>query len=533
MIDHLLKETSGKIDILGISETHLNSDIVQGEITVDGYTFIRKDRKTGPGGGVGCFIRNDLGWQRRTDLENDGVEAIWLEIFIKHARPLLVCNIYRPPITSKHLIPEFETIFEDMISTGVCEDKETILLGDMNADYLQQSKDKNIKRIISTNGLKQLIEKPTRVTKDSSTLIDIIATSHEQNILKSMTFANSIRDHDLVGMIMKKNNRKFKPRTIYTRNFAKYNEANYKADLRHLDWKNVTQESNVNKAWDIFKSLWKSVIDKHAPLIKKRVRGRESPWFTNEIKIKAHERDYYLRKARRTNKEIDWSTYRRLRNDVTRSIRQSKANYSRQIFRENINTPRKFWSQIKKCFPTKGTKEAGCKVFNVDGKRSSNVKEIANGFCKFFTNIGKNLQNVLPKLTDIAWTHHDHSNSKRKLNPQNCTFTFQRVSSKEIKDIMRKLNRKKAQGYDEIPTSFVKDGADILAGPLASLINRCLANSRFPSAEKCSKVIPVYKSEERSLLDNYRPISILPVKKIISFQKISLVFEPAHRLSML
>ena len=318
----------------------------------------------------------------------------------------------------------------------------------MNADYLQQSKDKNIKRIISTNGLlKQLIEKPTRVTKDSSTLIDIIATSHEQNILKTMTFANSISDHDLVGMIMKKNNRKFKPRTIYTRNFAKYNEANYKADLRHLDWKNITQESDVNKAWDIFKSLWKSVIDKHAPLIKKRVRGRESPWFTNEIKIKAHERDYYL----------------------------------------------------------------SCKVFNVDGKRSSNVKEIANGFCKFFTNIGKNLQNVLPKLTDIAWTHHDHSNSKRKLNPQNCTFTFQRVSSKEIKDIMRKLNRKKAQGYDEIPTSFIKDGADILADPLACLINRCLANSRFPSAGKCSKVIPVYKSEERSLLDNYRPISILPV----------------------
>ena len=135
---------------MGISETHLNSNIVQGEITVNGYTFIRKDRKTGPGGGVGCFIRNDLGWQRRTDLENDGVKAIWLEIFIKHARPLLVCNIYRPPITSKHLIPEFETIFEDMISTGVCEDKETILLGDMNADYLQQSKDKNIKRIIST-----------------------------------------------------------------------------------------------------------------------------------------------------------------------------------------------------------------------------------------------------------------------------------------------------------------------------------------------------------------------------------------------
>jgi hypothetical protein len=123
----------------------------------------------------------------------------------------------------------------------------------------------------------------------------------------------------------------------------------------------------------------KSVIDKHAPLIKKRVRGRDSPWFTNEIKTKAHERDYYLRKARKSDKEIDWSTYRRLRDDVTRLIRQSKGNYTRQIFRENVNTPRKFWNQ--KCFPTKKSREAGSKVFNVDDKPTSNEKEVASGFC--------------------------------------------------------------------------------------------------------------------------------------------------------
>jgi hypothetical protein len=76
---------------------------------------------------------------------------------------------------------------------------------------------------------------------------------------------------------------------------------------------------------------------------------------------------------------------------------------------------------------------------------------------------------------------------------------------------MKKLNRKKAQGYDKIPTSFIKDGADILAKPLASLMNRCLENSLFPSAEKCAKITPIYMSEERSLLDNYWPISILPV----------------------
>ena len=186
----------------------------------------------------------------------------------------------------------------------------------------------------------------------------------------------------------------------------------YKKDLLSQNWENVTQETDINKAWNIFKSQLKSVINKRAPLAKKKVRGRDCPWLTNGIKSKIHNRDYYLRQARKSGKEIDWSTYRRLRNDVTRSIRQSKATYTRQIFRENINTPRKFWDQIKKWFPTKGSKGNCCKVFNINGKFTSNKKEVADSFCRFFTYIGKKLQNALPKLTDIAWIYHDHLNSK-------------------------------------------------------------------------------------------------------------------------
>ena len=58
--------------------------------------------------------------------------------------------------------------------------------------------------------------------------------------------------------------------------------------------------------------------------------------------------------------------------------------------------------------------------------------------------------------------------------------------------ITKKLNRKKAQGYDEITTSFMKDGADMLAEPPASLINRCLQNSLFLSTEKCAKITLIH-----------------------------------------
>ena len=85
------------------------------------------------------------------------------------------------------------------------------------------------------------------------------------------------------------------------------------------------------------------------------------------------------------------------------------------------------------------------------------------------------------------------------------------INSIEIKNVIKKLGWKKAQGYDDVPTSLIIDGADIIAQPLKSLINRCLKNSLFPSAEKCAKIIPIYKCDERSLMDNYRPISVLPV----------------------
>ena len=61
------------------------------------------------------------------------------------------------------------------------ENKETFLLGDLNADYLNRTKDRDVKRIIRDNGLEQIIEKTNYVTRDTNILIDIIATSHKQN----------------------------------------------------------------------------------------------------------------------------------------------------------------------------------------------------------------------------------------------------------------------------------------------------------------------------------------------------------------
>ena len=138
------------------------------------------------------------------------------------------------------------------------------------------------------------------------------------------------------------------PRKICTQNFAHFDVTGYKEDLKNASWYQVYNITNPNTAWNKFKQILVSIIDKHAPLVEKQVRRRNCPWLTHEIKGNMNDRDYYLRKARRTGREMDWSTYRRLRNQCNRLIRHSKANYMRNTFAENRNNSKSFWKQVKK-----------------------------------------------------------------------------------------------------------------------------------------------------------------------------------------
>ena len=307
----LLGETRKNVQILCITETKLNKHILDSEISVDGYIIVRRDRHSGPGGGVCMFIRNDLNWQRRNDLECETIETIWIEIFIKHSKSIIISVTYRPPDTSKYSNKNFNTTFHDLINTAQVEDKEIILSGDFNCNYLKSSDHKDLKDIFKLNGLKQLIKQPTRTEKQSETLIDLILTTHEQNISNSFVYDHGISDHDLTGIIRKINCKKYEPRKIQTQNYKNFCIESYKDDLRNIPWENALRLTNLNQSWNHFKELVTDCIDRHAPRTQKKVTGKDCPWLTSQIKTTIHQRDFMLRKAKRTNKDVDWAEYKR------------------------------------------------------------------------------------------------------------------------------------------------------------------------------------------------------------------------------
>ena len=70
--------------------------------------------------------------------------------------------------------------------------------------------------------------------------------------------------------------------------------------------------------------------------------------------------------------------------------------------------------------------------------------------------------------------------------------------------------RNSAQGHDEIPSKVIKPIIDILTTPLTYITNLSFTEGVFPSELKIAQVLPLYKSNDPMLFNNYRPISFLP-----------------------
>ena len=74
----------------------------------------------------------------------------------------------------------------------------------------------------------------------------------------------------------------------------------------------------------------------------------------------------------------------------------------------------------------------------------------------------------------------------------------------------------KATGRDRVSVKIIKAAANIISPSIPKLCNRCFATATFPRIWKTAEVIPLFKGGNKTNVDNYRPISILPViSKII------------------
>ena len=118
------------IHIITISETWLGPEFSDNYFNLPNFqTVFRQDRNKN-GGGVCIFVSDQLSCCRRSDLESQDLELLWVEVFLQQSPrtqyPLLIGCCYRPPNSPMHFYEKLETTLDNVVT------KNILLLGDFN-----------------------------------------------------------------------------------------------------------------------------------------------------------------------------------------------------------------------------------------------------------------------------------------------------------------------------------------------------------------------------------------------------------------
>ena len=86
--------------------------------------------------------------------------------------------------------------------------------------------------------------------------------------------------------------------------------------------------------------------------------------------------------------------------------------------------------------------------------------------------------------------------------------------------LINKLNKSKATGLDRISARLIRGCADLICEPICDIFNKSISQGKLPENLKTVRVTPLFKQGDRDDVNNYRPISVIPVVVKV-FERIS------------
>ena len=196
---NLLNTLKRPFSVISLTETWLN-DINSENFNLPNFDFVCSNRANKKGGGVGFFISNNLNYKIRSDLNTnkDGIiETLFTEINSTSSKNIILGSIYRPPNGDFEM---FENILNTILTKVDKTKKVTYLTGDFNIDLLKSDHSEHSNRFyeqLFTSSFFPLINRPTRITHHTATLIDNIFTNDLEQIESSVNglIFSDISDH--------------------------------------------------------------------------------------------------------------------------------------------------------------------------------------------------------------------------------------------------------------------------------------------------------------------------------------------------
>ena len=136
--------------------------------------------------------------------------------------------------------------------------------------------------------------------------------------------------------VRKANYQRYKTKYVTSRNYSRYDHSDMQNKLKNKDFSLVLNSCNVNTAAENFTTILNEIFDEYAPVTKKRLSGKPTPWLNIGIKQHMDRRDKLLRKARKSNSGHDWKLYKKLKTFCNNALRKSKRNYYHGLLNKTV-----------------------------------------------------------------------------------------------------------------------------------------------------------------------------------------------------
>ena len=257
-----------------------------------------------------------------------------------------------------------------------------------------------------------------------------------------------------------------------------------KNNLRNKDEKKNNENKNLKR------QKRKSKLETKA---KTKITKTKQQQQKNKNKTERKER---LRKrAKRSSSAYHWAIFRLHRAELKSLIKWKRKQYFKGLSTTLTENPKRFWAYYQTKYKNKRIPTS----LQYNGVKVSDAHEKAELFNNYFNSVFKR-DNCVPLHEDYFFSGFDNDNQSLS----NIT-----LSPSMVREFLDQLNTTKSWGADEITPRLLKECSKSLSIPLCTLFNKQLDSGCFPKVWKVANLVPVFKSDDREMAQNYRGISFL------------------------
>jgi exonuclease III len=495
-IDVLVKEKAP--DVIFMSETRTTDEILDHEINVDGYKIVRCDSHSRHTGGVAIYFKQHVQW---SIISKYVKQYMWiLAVRVENGLEIgLYVVVYRSPSCSKSLFLEE---LEQWCENNFENENNKIMVGDFNIDLLKSDTyTKKMETLRKFYGLKHYVNEPTRICKDSATLIDYVLSDFI-NISAEVDYDEAIADHATLKIEIKNSKFVEKSNIRSQVKLFKYSEQEMIRNLRNVNVREVT-----NKDFDFKTDFYSSTL-KNATKNMIRYRtvynGKLNKWYRPEFSNDKKVYTSALKHAVFTRAGQDFRKSNDLRNAYVQKIRNASNDYDKNRLMNCRGDQTKMWMVLKQI--VKGNERTNIDYIKRGNEKIVYKKEIAESFNKYFVNSIIELNESVEKVDfefDTNEINHD----------DNRIFKFKNIDMNYLNAIMKNIKLKSDE--DNVNIQVIRDSMPFLGYVFLDIINQSLMTGKFPEKWKEAVVVPIPKKAGTKNIEEFRPINTLP-----TFEKI-------------